>query len=161
MSGAVHLQNRLDAEDIKHIFALSDQGIGKDEISSRYKLSKASVDRILACAWNEKQIAAWGQPPRQTRVRSSMRKTEPASEPACMCPHCQKVRAENGIKLETDPSPRKRTYLPFSGEKKVDTAKLSAALADYIEAVTLLREIREAAMKAGASEAMLEAIRNG
>ena len=67
MAGATHLQNRLDRQDVQHILALKAQGLGSGTIALRYKLSSASISRILSGAWNAKQIAVWGEPENQTR----------------------------------------------------------------------------------------------
>ena len=62
MSGAIHLQNRLDGQDIEHMFALSHEGVTSKEIGRRYRVSAASMNRILSGSWSEPQIAAWGDP---------------------------------------------------------------------------------------------------
>ena len=72
MSGATHLQNRLDAQDIEHIFALKAQGISNSMIALRYKLSYASVARILSGLWNRKQVAAWGDHTEYMHGRDSL-----------------------------------------------------------------------------------------
>ena len=62
MSGAVHLTNRLDRSDIKHIFQLHYAGVTSTEIARRYRVSDSSINRILLCEWTQLQIDAWGYP---------------------------------------------------------------------------------------------------
>ncbi len=63
MSGAIHLQNRLDRADVVHIYELQKAGIPSIEIGSRYGISLASVCRILdAGKWSKAQQRVWGEP---------------------------------------------------------------------------------------------------
>ncbi len=60
MSGATHLQNRLDRADIKQMFALHAGGMTASEIAERYTLSGSSVSRILERDWSDVYVRAWG-----------------------------------------------------------------------------------------------------
>jgi hypothetical protein len=62
MAGATHLQNRLDREDVKHIFALRTEGVASGEIARRYRLSSSSMSRILSGNWGGQLVSAWGSP---------------------------------------------------------------------------------------------------
>jgi len=164
MAGATHLQNRLDAADVRHILALRKQGLPVETIALRYKLSPASIHRILSGVWNAKQIAAWGEPQNMEQVLNS---TVGHDSDLCGCSLCIGERADKRLRqgmpantTDTLPEkkPRKRTGLPLHSKQPLDVEALSYSLADLISALQLVRESRQSVLSAGGSRKLVSSL---
>ena len=160
MAGATHLHNRLDAADVKHIFTLAEApNVSNSEICRRYRISGASLSRILCIqGWSKKQIAYWGVP---SIVKEEGRKRlKGIGEGAAKAE--ANILGEPLTKILGEPLTKqtRRTYLPFAGNlrKPHDTTEVANALANLISAQALVVEAFAECQEAGISIKVLEAV---
>ena len=56
-----HLHNTLDADDVRHIYKLKQDGLANTDIAARFDISDMSVAVVLNTdKWNVRQAKAWG-----------------------------------------------------------------------------------------------------